>query len=322
MDQPPRYGRGAEPPGGEPIPGFETAPARRARVPVPRAGGGGYGPPAQPNPWLIGLAIAVVLGAISVAAFGFLAPDEGTAASTTTTTAGDGSTTTTGEDGSTTTTSTDGTTTTGEDGSTTTTTGTDGTVTTTSLPDGETPPITPIGDPIPITELTLTKDDIGPLDFGDEGDQVLGRLAATFGDPTQDTGFIVGSGSWGECAGDPIRVVQWGPLNVVILGEVADNQFVSYRLDLKYGGITSATTDMETLSGLRVMDTVGQMKEIYAGFTIEFVVHADAGLVFELRSQRGGELLLWGPVESQNDDARVTGIYSPDSCDRDLGTGE
>ena len=76
--------------------------------------------------------------------------------------------------------------------------------------------------------------------------------------------------------------MQWGPLNVVIEGEVGDNQFVSYRLDLKYGGITSATTDMETLSGLRVMDTVGQMKEIYAGFTIEFVVDADAGLVFEL----------------------------------------
>jgi hypothetical protein len=254
------------------------------------------------NSWLIGLAIAVVLGAISIIAFGFLAPDDETAASTTTTTV-DGTTTTV-------------------DGATTSTTSTNGTVTTTSLPSGETPPVTAFGDPIPITELTLTKDDIGPLDFGDDGDQVLGRLAATFGDPTQDTGFHVGAGSWGECAGDPIRVVQWGPLNVVILGEAGDNQFVSYRLDLKYGGITSATTDMETLSGLRVMDTVGQMKEIYAGFTIEFVVHADAGLVFVLRSQRGGELLLWGPVESQNDDARVTGIYSPDSCDRDLGTGE
>jgi len=320
VDQSPRNGRGAEFPGGESPLEFEAAPARRTRVPVPRSGGGGYGPQAQPNPWLIGLAVAVVLGAISIIAFGFLAPDEETAANGTTTTAANGSTTTTTGDGTTTT--GDSTTTTGEDGSTTTTTGTDGTVTTTSLPNGETPPITPIGDPIPITELTLTKDDIGPLDFGDEGDQVLGRLAATFGDPTQDTGFIVGNGSWGECAGDSIRVVQWGPLNIVVLGEVGDNQFVSYRLDLKYGGITSAPTDMETRSGLRVMDTIGQMKEIYAGFTIDFVVDPEAGLVFELRSQRGGELLLWGPVESQNDDAHVTGIYSPDSCNRDLGTGE
>ncbi|MFH1329578.1 MAG: hypothetical protein ABIJ48_02805 [Actinomycetota bacterium] len=279
---------------------------------MPRSGGG-YGPPAQPNAWLIGLAVAVALAAISIIAFGFLAPDDETAATTTTTTNGDGTTPTAG-DGSTTTAG-DGSTTTG-DGSTTTTTGTDGTVTTTSIPDGGTPPIVAVGDPIPITELTLTKDDIGPLDFGDDGDQVLGRLVATFGEPTQDTGFIVGSGSWGECPGNAIRVVQWGPLNIVVNGEVGSSEFVSYRLDLRYGGITSPTTDMETKSGLRVMDTVGQMREIYAGFLIEFVVDTDAGLVFELRGQRGGDLLLWGPVESQNDDARVTGIYSPDSCDR------
>jgi len=282
----------------------------------PSGGGSAYGPPPQPNPWLIGLAVAVVLGAISVLAFSFLAPDDGTAAPTTTTTTDDTTTTSNGTTTSTTTDS-DGTTTTSDGTSTTTTT--DGTVTTTSIPDGGTPPITPVGDPIPITELTLSKDDIGPLDFGDDGDQVLGRLMATFGDPTQDTGFIVGSGSWGECPGDAIRVVQWGPLNIVVRGEAAASEFVSYRLDLKYGGITSPTTDMETLSGLRVMDTVGQLKEIYAGFVIEFVVNPDAGLVFELRSQRGGELLIWGPVESQNDDARVTGIYSPDSCNRTTG---
>jgi hypothetical protein len=280
-------------------------------VPVPRPGGGTYGPPAQVNPWLIGLAIAVVLAAVSIIAFGFLAPDDETAASTTTTTG----------DGTTTSTTGDGTTTTG-DGTTTSTTSTNGTVTTTSLPSGETPPVTAFGDPIPITELTLTKDDIGLLDFGDDGDQVLGRLAATFGDPTQDTGFTVGNGSWGECAGDAIRVVQWGPLVIVVKRTGAASTFVSYRLDVKYGGITSPPTDIETKSGLRVMDTVGQMKEIYSGFLIEFSVHEEVGLVFELKDQLGADLLLWGPVESQNDDGHVTGIYSPDSCGRDFGSGE
>ncbi len=287
-------------------------------MPAPRSGGGAYGPPPQPNPWLIGLAVAVVLAAVSIIAFGFLAPGDETAGTTTSTTAGDGSTTSTTGDG---TTSTTGDGTTGTDG-TTSTTGTDGTVTTSSIPDGETPPVTAFGDPIPITELTLTKDDIGPLDFGDDGDQVLGRLVATFDEPTQDTGFIVGSGSWGECPGDAIRVVQWGPLNVVVKGQVGNSVFVSYRLDVKYGGITSPPTDLETKSGLRVMDTVAQMKEIYPGFAIDFVVHAEAGLVFELRAERGGELLLWGPVEASSDDAKVTGIYSPDSCNRTFGTGE
>jgi hypothetical protein len=190
-------------------------------------------------------------------------------------------------------------------------------VTTTSIPGGEIPPIEPVGDPIPIAELTLTKNDIGPLDFGDDGDQVLGRLVATFGEPSQDTGFIVGSGAWGECAGDGIRVVQWGPLNVVVRGEAGASEFVSYRLDLKYGGITSPTTDMETKSGLRVSDKVSQLKDIYGGFIIDFVVNESVGLVFELRSELGGDLLLWGPVEGQADDDLVTGIYSPDSCNRE-----
>ena len=314
MDQPPRHSSGTEPPGGDPFTKFEPAPSRQARVPARRTGAGGYGPPNQPNPWLIGLAVAVVLGAISVLAFTLLAPDGGTAApASTTSSLPDGSTTV--PDGGTTTTG-DGTTSTGVDGQTT-TTGTDGTVPTSSLPDGTGLEIVPVGDPIPIAELTLTKDDIGPLDFGDDGDQVLGRLVSTFGPPSQDTGFIVGSGSWGECAGDSIRVVQWGPLNVVVKGEAGASTFVSYRLDLKYGGITSPTTDMETLSGLRVSDTVGQLKSIYEGFSIAFVVYSSPpGLMFELRGQAGGDLLLWGPVDSQNDDGLVTGIYSPNSCNR------
>jgi hypothetical protein len=71
---------------------------------------------------------------------------------------------------------------------------------------------------------------------------------------------------------------------------------------------------MSTLSGLRVGDTVDQLETIYSGFVIEYVIDPSAGLTFELRSQRGGELLLWGPVESQDAEALVTGIYSPDSC--------
>ena len=133
------------PPAASLSPGSKTLPTRRPRVPAPRSGGGAYGPPPQPNPWLIGLAVAVVLAAVSIIAFGFLAPGDETAATTTSTTAGDGSTTSTTGDG---TTSTTGDGTTGTDG-TTSTTGTDGTVTTSSIPDGETPPVTAFGDPIP-----------------------------------------------------------------------------------------------------------------------------------------------------------------------------
>ncbi len=303
MDQPPRNARGAEPPGEEPFPQFEPGQARRRSR---QGGDGGAGGPAQANPWLVGLAVAVVLAAVSIVAFGLLSPDQQAAApsSSTSSTSPEGSSTTEGE----------GSTTTG--GGETSTTNGSGTVTTSSLPDGGTPPITPVGEAIPMAELQMTVNDIGPLDFGADGDEVLGRLVATFGEPTQDTGFSVGDGSWGECAGDSVRIVQWGPLSVVVKGQVGNSQFVSYRLDLRYGGITSPTTDIQTRSGLRVGDEVGQLKEIYSGFAIEFVVDANVGLVFELREQLGGDLLLWGPVESSDDDALVTGIYSPNSCGR------
>ncbi len=309
-DQPPRFPQQlGEEAGDEAFPRFDSSfsadptPRRvQARGAQPYRGGG------QPNPWLVGLALAAVLIAVSVIAFGLFAPDdEAGAASTTaptdtTVATGDGTTATTSATGDGTTATTSAT----EDGST---------PTTVTLPDtSATAEIVPVGDPIPIAELTMSSNDIGPLDFGDPADEVLGRFASTFGAPTQDTGFIVGSGSFGECAGDSIRVVQWGPLNIVVRGEPDSSTFASYRMDLRYGGLTSPTRDMSTLSGLRVGDTVGQLETVYSGFVIEYVIDPGAGLTFELRSQRGGELLLWGPVESQDAEALVTGIYSPDSC--------
>jgi len=121
---------------------------------------------------------------------------------------------------------------------------------------------------------------------------------------------------FGECPGDSVRIVSWGPLRIASVGPEGSADFVSYRLDLSYGGITSPTTDIATLSGLRVGQTVADLKRIYSGFAIEFVVDdAIGGLVFELRENQAGDILLWGPVDSQADDALVTGIYSKDHCE-------
>jgi hypothetical protein len=305
VDQPPRYRR-PDPSGEEPLPRFDGGFPREPRLPI-RRGGGGYGGPPGANPWLVGLAVAVVLAAVSIIAFNLFAPSEESAATTTS----EGITTTAPDNGSTT---PDDGSTTSTDGSSTTSTSPDGTVTTlTSLPSGEIPPIA-AGEAVPAADLSLATDSIGPLTFGDDGDTVLERLVGTYGDPTQDTGFIVGNGSWGECTGDSIRVVQWGTLTVVVKGEYDNSVFVSYRLDVKYGSITSPTTDLQTKSGLRVEDTVAQLKDIYSGWNIQYVVDADVGLVFELRAQLGSDLLLWGPVSSQDDTGLVTGIYSPNSC--------
>ncbi len=300
MDGRPPYHPGppSDEPIEEPFPRFQTQEQEGFRGPRgsgahPYRGGG------QANPWLVGLAVAAVLIAVSVISFGLFAPEDGTAAPTTTTATTDPTATTTA--------------TTLPGATTSTTVGPAEITIPTTVTPGE---ITAVGDPIPVNELTMTSSDIGVLDFGDDGDLVLGQLAATFGAPTQDTGFIIGTGAFGECPGDSIRVVQWGPLNVVIAGDATANAFVSYRMDLSYGNLTSPTRDIATLSGLRVGDFVSQLEEIYEGFVIEYVVDPDVGLVFQLFAQRGGDLLLWGPVDSQDPEGLVTGIYSPDSCDR------
>jgi len=297
--RPPQYpGPPTGEPTEEPFPRFETQtqegfrPARAAGARPYRGGG-------QANPWLVGLAVAAVLIAVSVISFGLFAPEDDTGAAPGTTVA--------------TTVATDPTGTTLPGETTSSTAGPAEITLPTQVDSGE---ITPVGDPIPVNELSMTSSDIGVLDFGDDGDQVLGQLAATFGSPTQDTGYHIGDGTFGECPGDSIRVVQWGPLNVVIGGDTTTNQFISYRMDLSYGGLTSPTRDIATLSGLRVGDQVSQLEETYGGFVIEYLVDGDVGLVFKLFTQRGGELLLWGPVESQDPEGLVTGIYSPDSCGR------
>ncbi len=296
---------------GEPFPSFEPEYTPRSRSGSARSGGsprsGGSGPrrppKAQPNPWIVGLALGLVLATIGVIAFGMLhgGGEDGTAATTTSTSA-DGSTVTTD---------------TTIPGETTSSTEGDGTATSVTIPDGSSIPdeIAPIGDPIPLSELKMSSNDIGPLDFGADGEDVIGRLVATFGQPIDDTGYIVGSGTFGECPGWSIRVVRFGPLNIVLHGEAGDASFVSYRLDLRYGGVTSAATDIATLSGLRVGNTVAELEAIYASFYIEYVVEEDVGLTFQLKLTQNEPVLLWGPVDSQAADALVTGIYSPDACD-------
>ncbi len=295
--RPPEYpGPPYEEPVEEPFPRFQA----QAGLASPRATGARpYRGGGQANPWLVGLAVAAVLIAVSVISFGLFSPGDETAALGTTTTTTDPTGTT------------DPTATT-EPGETTSTTLGDTEISIPTTPVST--EITPIGDPIPINELTMSSSDIGTLDFGDDGDQVLGQLAATFGSPTQDTGFMIGDGTWGECPGDTIRVVQWGPLAVVIAGDATSNQFVSYRMDMDYGNLTSRARDIPTLSGLQISDQVSQLEDVYSKFVIEYLVDPDVGLVFKLYSQRGGDLLLWGPVDSQDPEGMVTGIYSPDSC--------
>lgn len=257
-------------------------------------------PPAQPpgSPLLTGLIIGLLLIALSVAVFQLLSPDDsGEAGSTTTTVPGE-TTTTAGQ-------------------ATTTTEG----GTTTTLP--ATDPYDPVPPPIEVERLKMitngmrvNDNDIKDIVFGDDAATAIGRYVASFGDPTEDTGWQVSTGQYGVCAGDLERVVIFGPYAAIVTKPGGAEIYNGYRHDLTYGDLNNPAADLETLSGLTIGDTVADLKSIYAGENVVFSTDPKLGQVYEVRGSTSGSLLLWGPVEGEGDDDRVIGIYAPDICSR------
>jgi len=256
------------------------------------------------GPFLIGLVVGIVLAAISVAGFQLLTggDDESQAAPTTTAPA----------------TTVAGSTETAPDpapDSTTDTAATDPGAATqldssVGAPPGEIPPV---GAPLAIGDLLLAADGIGPVKLGLPADQALGRLVVSFGPPDEDSGTVTATGEFGACIGEPVRVVRWGPLAIVVTGSSGSEAFTAYRLDLAYGGLDSRAAAMATLSGLRAGDTIEDLESTYVDFTIEYP-ETDAGLIFELHRRDDGALLLWGPVTTTEPEGKITGLYSPDAC--------
>ena len=262
-------------------------------------------PPAQPpgSPLLTGLIIGLLLIALSVAVFQVLGSDDaGTAApasSTTTVVDGDASTTT--GDGQTTTT--------GDTGATTTSPGTT--------------PYPPVGDPIPVEDLKLkangfkvTAEGIANIEFGADADSAIGQLVSSFGASTQDTGWQVSTEQFGVCAGDFERIVYFGPYAAIVTKPDGAEIFNGYRSDLQFGDLTNPAASLETLSGLKIGDTVADLKSIYAGETVEFSIDPKLGQIYQVIGGSTGNLLLWGPVEGTADSDRVIGVYAPDVCNR------
>lgn len=260
-------------------------------------------PPAQPpgSPLLTGLIIGLLLIALSVAVFQLLGPDDSdTVAGTTTTSEGDETTTT--------------------DGSGTTTTS-DDTVTTTSIPATEPyPPVDPL---IPVADMKMITDgmrindnDIPDIVFGTDADVAIGRFVASFGAPTNDTGWQISTNGYGVCAGELERIVFFGTYAAIVTKPGGQEVFSGYRQDLLTGDLTHPASGLETLSGLKVGDTVEQLQEIYKSQNVSFAVDPKLDNVYLVESSTSGNLLLWGPVEGEESDDRVVGIFAPDVCGR------
>ncbi len=259
-------------------------------------------PPATPprSPLLTGLIVALLLVVVTVAFFQFLRRDDDTTATGTTP-----APTLAPSDTS---------------AATTTPTGTqpaDG-ATTTTLAVVAFEPYVASGQPVALADLALSVDAIGPIEFGTPAADAVGRLISSLGEPDDDSGPVVSTGAYGTCSGETERIVRWGPfVAIIVVDPDGTETFAAYRLDFTYTDDLSVdTVNLETLSGLKAGFSVLQLEQIYSTFDLQYEVIEDVGQTFQLYSSNSGNLLLWGPVTSDETTGIVLGIYSPDACGR------
>lgn len=246
--------------------------------------------PPEPKPsrakWLIPLVLLLTVAALWVLVF----VDRSGPAATTTVVASDTTTSL-----ATTTTAAETTTTQAE------ATTTSSTTTTVPYPAADSWPA--VGDPIPVPALTLKASFIGPIAFGTAIADAAGALVASLG-----TGETAGFDS-SMCADPEWYWITWGDLRGIFDGYDDDATLIAYRYESD--GDVAPDPTLETLSGLRVGDSVETLQSIYAPFTVSFEV-IDGKDHFRLSDD--GEALLWGPLSSAEPQGIVEGIYSPDPC--------
>ncbi|MCB1246335.1 MAG: hypothetical protein KDB69_03630 [Acidimicrobiia bacterium] len=265
-----------------------TAPFQPART--------GGQPPG--SPLLTGLILGLLLVAVSVAIFQLFGRGGDSSAAPETTTTVPGATTSTSLD---------------PDAPTSTTSST-------SLPD--TTPYPPVEPAIPVDKLKMKTDgirindnDLADIDFGQDAPTAIGRLTASFGEPV-DSGWQTSTGANGVCAGDLERTLTYATFRAIVTKNGGQEIFNGYRNDITFGDISADPAKMETLSGLVIGDTVETLKSTYADLEVSFGSDPKLGPTYEVRSAASGSVLLWGPVEGEDPDDQVIGIYAPDVCGR------
>lgn len=171
--------------------------------------------------------------------------------------------------------------------------------------------IEPSGDVIATSEMRIFERGFGPLEFGGDGANAVGRLVATLGQPDQDTGQLPAvEGEGGFCAGEMQRQVRWGSLSIFNrVGEDGSETLASVHLMSSNASDPDPGGSAGTLSGLKLGATLGELTSLYDGFTIN--VSADS--TYEVRASSDGRLLLWGSTTGSDPDL-VTSIRSPLRC--------
>jgi hypothetical protein len=160
-----------------------------------------------------------------------------------------------------------------------------------------------VGEPIPIPDLTLTASGIGPIDIGSPITEAAGALVSSLG-AAQGAGVDSDT-----CPDSDWYWLEWGDLLGLFDGYAPSAEFIGYAYETD--GTSEPDPILETLSGLRLGDTVETLHRTYPSYTVSFEVIEGKDY---FRLSDGGELLLWGPVTNTEPQGTIEGIYSPEAC--------
>jgi hypothetical protein len=184
-------------------------------------------------------------------------------------------------------------------------------------PATEAPPTTiafiePVGSEL--TDLAIFERGLGPIEFGADGTETVGRLVATLGQPAADSGQIPApDAEGGICPGELQRHVRWGSLSIYNrVGNDGAESFASVVVSSADASDPDPGAVVTTRSGLHLGNSIEEMRAIYDGFDINVSV-GDTVTTFELLASSDGRLLLWGTATA--DDAQtITSIRSSLRC--------
>ncbi|NND03576.1 MAG: hypothetical protein HKN91_12395, partial [Acidimicrobiia bacterium] len=136
--------------------------------------------------------------------------------------------------------------------------------TTTSTTTTTLPPIAVVEPGFDPADLTLGAFALGPISFGSSDPAVVGRLAATFGQPSA---ILPAGENWGLCENETGRVLEFGYLSVIMRDTEDGEQLVGYRQRIKLDGALSpsdSSGELRTISGLTLANNLSDVTQLYS----------------------------------------------------------
>jgi hypothetical protein len=122
-----------------------------------------------------------------------------------------------------------------------------------------------------VVGLELSADGLGEEAFGAGADGVLAYVQAILGESTADSGWVDARSTGEACPGTEVRKVTWNDLILTFSDSSTYAEGLRHFSGYNYGPAFGPQIDpygLQTEGGIGVGDTVGDLKTVYPGVTI------------------------------------------------------